>query len=82
MDTDCDPTEIDYPIPGNDDAIRSIRLVTSRIADAYVEGNNRRLNVDSEYGEGESPEPIGIGPEAALEGIQDTEQVMSTVPEN
>ena len=38
VDTDCDPDLIDYPIPGNDDAIRSIKLVTSRIADACVEG--------------------------------------------
>ncbi len=82
VDTDCDPTEIDYPIPGNDDAIRSIRLVTSRIADAYIEGNNRRLNVDSEYADGETPEPLRVGPEAALDGVQDTEQVMATVPEN
>ena len=42
VDTDCDPTLIDYPIPGNDDAIRSIRLVTGCIADAYVSGVNRR----------------------------------------
>ncbi len=42
VDTDCDPTLIDYPIPGNDDAIRSIRLVTSRIADAFLDGVNRR----------------------------------------
>lgn len=38
VDTDCDPDLIDYPIPGNDDAIRSIKLVTSRVADACVEG--------------------------------------------
>ena len=38
MDSNCDPTEIDYPIPGNDDAIRAIRLLTSRIADAVIEG--------------------------------------------
>ena len=38
VDSNCDPTEIDYPIPGNDDAIRAIRLLTSRIADAAVEG--------------------------------------------
>ena len=34
VDSNCDPTEIDYPIPGNDDAIRAIRLLTSRVADA------------------------------------------------
>ncbi len=38
VDTDCDPDLIDYPIPGNDDAIRSIKLVTSRVADACIEG--------------------------------------------
>jgi small subunit ribosomal protein S2 len=38
VDSNCDPTEIDFPIPGNDDAIRAIRLLTSRVADAVVEG--------------------------------------------
>ena len=36
--TNCDPTGIDYPVPGNDDAIRAVRLITSRIADAILEG--------------------------------------------
>ena len=38
VDTNCDPDDIDFVIPGNDDAIRSIRLFTSRIADAFLEG--------------------------------------------
>ena len=38
VDSNCDPTEIDYPIPGNDDAIRAIRLLTARVADAAIEG--------------------------------------------
>jgi small subunit ribosomal protein S2 len=38
VDTNCDPTGIDYPIPGNDDAIRAVRLITSRMADAINEG--------------------------------------------
>ncbi len=38
VDTNCDPDEIDYVIPGNDDAIRAVRLLTSRIADAVLEG--------------------------------------------
>ncbi len=41
VDTNCDPDEIDYIIPGNDDAIRSIRLITSRIADACIDGRQR-----------------------------------------
>jgi small subunit ribosomal protein S2 len=39
VDTNCDPELVDYVIPGNDDAIRSIRLFASRIADAYLEGS-------------------------------------------
>ncbi|MDK2887155.1 small subunit ribosomal protein S2 [Desulfofundulus australicus DSM 11792] len=38
VDTNCDPDEIDYVIPGNDDAIRAVRLLTSKIADAVLEG--------------------------------------------
>jgi small subunit ribosomal protein S2 len=41
VDTNCDPDEIDYLIPGNDDAIRAIRLMTSRMADACLEGRKR-----------------------------------------
>ena len=38
VDTNCDPDEIDYVIPGNDDAIRAVRLITAAMADAVVEG--------------------------------------------
>jgi small subunit ribosomal protein S2 len=38
VDTNCDPDEIDYIIPANDDAIRAIKLITGKIADAYLEG--------------------------------------------
>jgi len=44
-DTNCNPHLIDYPIPSNDDAIRAVRLITARIADAVLEGSQRR-----EYG--------------------------------
>jgi small subunit ribosomal protein S2 len=40
VDTNCDPTVIDYVIPGNDDALRAIRLFTSKIADSAIEGTN------------------------------------------
>ncbi len=40
VDTNCDPEDVDFPIPGNDDAIRAIRLFTSRIADNILEGLN------------------------------------------
>ena len=38
VDTNCDPDEADYPIPGNDDAIRAVKLIASKIADAVLEG--------------------------------------------
>ena len=38
VDTNCDPDEIDYVIPGNDDAIRAVKLLTARMADAVIEG--------------------------------------------
>lgn len=42
VDTNCDPDDVDYVIPGNDDAIRAIRLFASKIADACLEGKRRR----------------------------------------
>lgn len=39
-DTNCDPTVLDYPIPGNDDAIKAIQLLTTAIADSYAEGKD------------------------------------------
>jgi small subunit ribosomal protein S2 len=48
VDSDCDPTKIDQVIPGNDDAIRSIRLVTGQMADAVIEGRNRREAMEQE----------------------------------
>src|SRR5438105_2646416 len=56
-DTNSDPDEIDYPIPANDDAIRAVRLLCSKIADAVIEGR-RELEAqqkDSETPEGEIP---------------------------
>ena len=38
VDTNCDPEEVDYVIPGNDDAIRVVKLITSKVADAVIEG--------------------------------------------
>jgi small subunit ribosomal protein S2 len=39
VDTNCDPDQINYPIPGNDDAIRAIKLMTAKMADAIIEGH-------------------------------------------
>ncbi|WP_373500139.1 30S ribosomal protein S2 [Desulfococcus sp.] len=54
VDTNCDPDEIDYLIPGNDDAIRSIRLITSRMADACMEG--RELHSEKQLAQAEEME--------------------------
>ena len=48
VDTNCDPDEIDYPIPGNDDAIRAVKLVTETIANAVLEGKQGTQTEDSE----------------------------------
>lgn len=48
IDTNCDPDDIDYPIPGNDDAIRAVKLITSTIADAIIEGRQGEDVFDEE----------------------------------
>jgi small subunit ribosomal protein S2 len=56
VDTNCDPDLIDYPIPANDDAVRAIKLITSLIAEAVLEGLNERearAKVEMEAGEEE-----------------------------
>jgi small subunit ribosomal protein S2 len=68
-DTNCDPDEMDYPIPANDDAIRAVRLLASKIADAVIEGR-RELEArqkDSEPAEIEATETTNVAePEPAL----------------
>ncbi|MBS3787546.1 30S ribosomal protein S2 [Candidatus Bipolaricaulota bacterium] len=57
-DTNCDPDLIDYPIPGNDDAIKATRLLTSRLADAVIEGRegaDKSLEEEEEETETEEP---------------------------
>ena len=60
VDTNCDPDDVDYVIPGNDDAIRAIRLITSKVADACAEGQEHRAEkqqaeADKEYAEESEP---------------------------
>jgi len=63
VDTNCDPDPIDYVIPANDDAIRATRLITSKIADAVLEGIAQRKAYEPEYLEAEK---IGIEDEKYL----------------
>jgi len=55
VDTNCDPEGIDYVIPGNDDAIRSIRLFTGKIAEACIEGRARYSAWAAQHGEERRP---------------------------
>jgi small subunit ribosomal protein S2 len=52
VDTNSNPDEIDFPIPANDDAIRAIKLICHRVADAVMEGKASQVMVKSEEGEG------------------------------
>ena len=57
LDTNCDPDEVDYKIPGNDDAIRSAALLTRVVADAVAEGLVSRAAQAANAGRDEKPEP-------------------------
>ena len=48
VDTNCDPDEIDYVIPGNDDAIRAVKLISGAIANAIIEGNEGGMGAAAE----------------------------------
>ncbi|CAN5335064.1 30S ribosomal protein S2 [soil metagenome] len=63
VDTNCDPDDIDYVIPANDDAIRSIKLMVSQISDACIEGTQTRESVGTEGEPGE--QMIGVPLSAA-----------------
>jgi small subunit ribosomal protein S2 len=63
VDTNCNPNEIDHPIPANDDAIRAIKLICSKIADAVIEGRTGEAMASAEADkkeEGEPPESMEI----------------------
>lgn len=51
VDTNCDPDEVDYVIPGNDDAIRAVRLLTSKMADAVLEGTQGQVGAEEAVAE-------------------------------
>jgi small subunit ribosomal protein S2 len=73
VDTNCDPDDIDYIIPGNDDAIRSIRLFTSRIADAYIEGKSlyeEKMRAESDKSDFDAERDLG-GEKVSIEVVSD-----------
>jgi len=80
VDTDCDPSLIDYPIPGNDDAIRSIRLVTARIGDAIIEGKNRAAAMEAELSEGSPDDVEAPDPAPVIEEVADSDKTNEPEP--
>jgi len=56
LDTNCDPDLVDVPIPANDDAIRSIKLIVGKLADAIYEGRHGQLDVEEDYEDYEGAE--------------------------
>jgi small subunit ribosomal protein S2 len=61
-DTNCDPDLIDWVIPANDDAIRSVKLISAKVADAILEAQNeRQARLDQEFEEAEALPPVDEG---------------------
>ncbi len=67
VDTNCDPDEIDYVIPGNDDAIRAVKLIASAMADAVIEGREGQMGAAARQEEAEEDENAGETAEPAEE---------------
>jgi small subunit ribosomal protein S2 len=83
IDTNCNPDEVAYPIPGNDDATKSIKLITSIIADAVIEGRKKFLSYLSESGvaikkEKELEETPAVLPEEEVK-IKEIEEIVEEV---
>ena len=84
VDTNCDPDQVDYVIPGNDDALRAIRLFTSRIADAVSEGRGLRESATADAppsgGEGQAEAPRRGQGGASAVARQRREPATATTP--
>jgi small subunit ribosomal protein S2 len=84
VDTNCDPDAIDYVIPGNDDAIRAIKLITGKIADAVIEGKKVRENAGKEAIpakiEEVKAEDAGVTKEALEESSKESFAVADELP--
>ncbi|MDD4315686.1 MAG: 30S ribosomal protein S2 [Clostridia bacterium] len=67
VDTNCDPEEVDYPIPGNDDAIRAIKLISGVVANAIIEAKEGTIEVDK----GMTEEVVAVS-EPAVDAVVET----------
>jgi small subunit ribosomal protein S2 len=86
VDTNCDPDEADYVIPGNDDAIRSCSLIVRAIADGIAEGQTKASVRDFEpakagNGDGPAPEAVETVPEGDYEQVSQAEEPVAEAPE-
>ncbi|MCD5346902.1 30S ribosomal protein S2 [Agromyces sp. H3Y2-19a] len=81
LDTNCDPDEVQYPIPGNDDAIRSVSLLTRIIADAAAEGLIERHQKPEEAGNVSAVEPLAEWEQELLQQGAATEKTAETEAE-
>ncbi|MEU2899949.1 30S ribosomal protein S2 [Streptomyces sp. NPDC001273] len=82
LDTNCDPDEVDYKIPGNDDAIRSVTLLTRVIADAVAEGLISRSGVATgDKGDKAAGEPLAAWERDLLEGEKKAEEAAPAAAE-
>lgn len=68
VDTNCDPDEVDYVIPGNDDAIRAVKLIAAKVADAIIEGRQGEMNST----ESADTEAAAEAAEATVEAVEAT----------
>ena len=80
VDTNCDPDDIDYVIPGNDDAIRTIRLVTSRLADAAIEGMHERQATFLDGAGASEAAPIHVQESITQQSATEVESSAAAVP--
>jgi small subunit ribosomal protein S2 len=78
LDTNCDPDEVDFPIPGNDDAIRAVGLLTRVVADAVAEGLIARSGAKADGVEAGAEEPLAEWERELLGG--DAEQASAAAP--
>ncbi|WP_104118169.1 30S ribosomal protein S2 [Arthrobacter sp. B1805] len=82
LDTNCDPDEVDFPIPGNDDAIRAVNLLTRVVADAVAEGLIARNNRASGNDAAAAEEPMAEWERELLEGDAATEATAPATSES
>ncbi|MBM3941766.1 MAG: 30S ribosomal protein S2 [SAR202 cluster bacterium] len=83
VDTDCDPDKVDHVVPGNDDAVRSIRLITGRMATAVLEGlEQREAMMKAQEVEQTESGAASIGTPGSIQGMsaEELEKVMEAAP--